>query len=185
MSIDTGKYNIAKEALNAGVDIIIGAIPLKHNIEMLQLVAQKKCPIVLMNNNSFLNKSPKPLKSISDVIREIQSNISFALGYGVEKERIIIEPGIGFGRSRQDNFLILRQLSAFKCLNVPILVGLPKRSFLGEALRGKMQKAHISTITANTMAIINGANIIRVHDEEQTITMSKVIDVIRNIDDDI
>ena len=185
LSVNTSKYNIAKEALDAGVDIIIEAIPLKYNEQMLHLIAQKKCPIVLMHNPSFSNKTPKPLNSISDVIREIQSNISFAMGQGIERDKIIIDPGIGFGRSSQDNFLILRQLSSFKYLNVPILVGLPRRSFLGEALRGKMRKTHISSIAANTMAIINGANIIRVYDVAQAVTMANFIDASKNMDGEI
>ncbi len=185
LSINTSKYNIAREALNAGVDILIENVPLKYNEQILHLVAQKRCPIVMMHSNSFINQIPKPLNSISDVIRDIQSNISFAVGQGIDREKIIIEPGIGFGRRPKDNFLIIRQLSSFKYLNVPILVGLTKNSFLGEALRGKMKKTHISSITANTMAIINGANIIRVDDVEQAVTMVNIIDAIRNIDEEI
>jgi len=184
LSIDTSKLDIAKESIEAGIDMVIEAIPLKYNEQMLHLVAKNRCPIVLMHRNSFLKKTPKPLKSISDVIREIQSNMSFALGQGIQKEKIIIEPGIGFGRSNQDNYLILRQLSSFKYLNVPILVELPKRSFLGEALRGRMEKTLISSIAANTMAIINGANIIKVDDVEQAVTMVNIVDAIRNIDEE-
>ena len=185
LSITTGNYHIAREALNNGVDILIEAIPLKYNEQMLQLVAKMKCPIVLMHGHSHHQKPPRPLNSISDVIREIQSNISFAIGQGIKKDRIIIEPGIGFGRSNQENYLILRQLSSFQYLNVPILVGLPRRSFLGEALRGKMEKTHISTIAANTMAIINGANIIRVDDVEQAVAMANIIDTIQSINTDL
>lgn len=185
LSINTGKYNIVKEALNSGVDIIIESVPLKYNEQILHLIAQKRCPIVMMHSNSFVNQVPKPLNSISDVIRDIQSNISYAVSQGIQREKIIIEPGIGFGRRQKDNFLIIRQLSSFKYLNVPILVGLTKNSFLGEALRGKMKKTHISSITANTMAIINGANIIRVDDVEQAVTMVNIIDAIRNIDEEL
>jgi len=185
LSISTSKYNIAKEALDAGVDIIVESIPLKYNEQMLQLIAKKQCPIVLTHNPSFANKTPRPLNSISDVIRDIQSNISFAIGQGIKREKVIIDPGIGFGRSTQDNFLILRQLSSFKYLNVPILVGLPRNSFLGEALRGKMRRTRISSIAANTMAIINGANIIRVYDVSQAVTMVNIIDAIRNVDSEI
>ena len=89
------------------------------------------------------------------------------------------------GRSRRDNLLILRQLSSFKYLNVPILVGLTKNSFIGDALSGKAKKIDISTLTANTMAIINGANIIRVDDVDQAITMTSIIDTIRNLDEEL
>ncbi|MBN2546122.1 MAG: dihydropteroate synthase [Spirochaetes bacterium] len=184
LSLTTGNYNIAKECLEAGIDVLMVGMPLKYYEQMLYLVAKKKCPIILMHSSSMKNKAPKPLNSISDVIREIQSNISYASGLGIRKEKIIIEPGIGFGRSNEDNFLILRQLSSFQYLNVPILVGLPKKSFLGEALRGKMRKTHISTIAANTMAIINGANIIRVDDVEQAVAMVTIIDTIRHVNTD-
>lgn len=179
LSINTSDCLIAKETLNEGIDLLIEGIPLKYNEKMAQLIANKKCPVVLMHSNSLLHNAPKPLNSISDIIREIQSNISYATGQGIEKEKIIIEPGIGFGRRMQDNFLILRQLSSFRYLNVPILVSLPKHSFLGEALRGRMRKTHISSIAANTMAIINGANIIRVHEVEQAVAMVNIVDAIR------
>ncbi len=182
LSIDTTKINIVRESLDAGIDIVILTMPLRHNEEMLHISAKYQCPIVLMHRNTLLQKNPKPINSISDVIRDIQSNISFASGQGVKKENIIIEPGIGFGRSNKDNYLILRQLSSFRYLNTPILVELPKRSFLGEALRGRMEKTLISTIAANTMAIINGANIIKVDDVSQASTMLNIIDSIRSID---
>ncbi len=182
LSIETTKINIIKGAIDTGIDIVILTMPLKYNEEMLHITAKYQCPIVLMHRNSFTHREPKPINSISDVIRDIQSNISFAIGQGIKKENIIIEPGIGFGRSSKDNYLILRQLSSFKYLNSPILVELPKRSFLGEALRGRMEKTLISTIAANTMAIINGANIIKVDDVSQAATMLNIIDSIRSID---
>ncbi len=184
ISINTSNYSIAKESIDAGAEILIESIPLKYNEQILHLVAQKKCPIILMYKNSNEhNKGPKPLDSISDVIREIQSNISYATGQGISKENIIIEPGIGFGKSTQENHLILRQLSSFKYLNVPILVELSKKSFLSEALRGKMDRTHISSIAAITMAIINGANIVKVEDVDQAVTMMNIIDAIKNVYD--
>jgi len=114
LSLTTGNYNIAKECLEAGIDVLMVGMPLKYYEQILYLVAKKKSPIILMHSSSMKSKAPKPLNSISDVIREIQSNISYATGLGIRKEKIIIEPGIGFGRSNEDNFLILRQLSSFQ-----------------------------------------------------------------------
>ncbi|MCG8568596.1 MAG: dihydropteroate synthase [Spirochaetes bacterium] len=175
LSIDTSRFQVAKESLGAGVNLINEVIPLKYNPELINLVSQYQCPVVLMYNPT-LNKNPKPLNSISDVIREIQSNVFYAAGNGIQKDKIIIDPGIGFGRSDRDNFLILKQLSSFKHLNYPILVGLSKQSFLGDALKGRMKKTQISSIAANTIAIINGASIIRLHSAEQ-------IEVMRNINE--
>jgi len=109
--------------------------------------------------------------------------VNYSIGKGINKDKIIIDPGVGFGRSDKDNFLILRQLSSFKHLNLPILVGLSKRSFLGDALRGKMKQTLISTIAANTLAILNGVNIIRVHNVEHVATMVNIIDSMMRLDD--
>lgn len=183
LSIDTVKINVAKECLNAGIDIINNSIPLKYNEELINLIAKTKCPLIMIFNPTLITNQPKPLISISDVIREIQSNVSYALGKGVGKDKIIIDPGIGFGRSDRDNFLILKQLSSFKYFNMPILVGLSRRSFLGEALKGKMESYRLSALAANTMAIINGANIVRTHSSEEALTMRNVIESIKKTEE--
>ena len=185
LSIDTGKFQTAKEAFDSGVDIINKATPLKFNEELINFIAQNKCPLTMIFSPSANGSPPKPLVSISDVIKDIQSNVNYAVGKGIDKENIIIDPGIGFGRSDKDNFLILKQLSSFKHLNLPIIVGLSKRSFLGDALRGKMKQTHISTIAANTLAIINGVNIIRVYTSEHVSMMSNIIDSIMRVDDTV
>jgi dihydropteroate synthase len=180
-SIDTSRLIIAKEAINSGIDIINKTAPLKFNEDLINLIAQEKCPIIMIFSPN--GSHPKPLVSISDVIKDIQSNVNYAIGKGIDKDKIIIDPGIGFGRSDKDNFLILKQLSSFKHLNLPIIVGLSKRSFLGDALRGKMKQTHISTIAANTLAIINGVNIIRVYTAEHVSMMANIIDSIMRVDD--
>jgi len=182
LSIDTIKINVAKECLDAGIDIINNSIPLKYNEELINLIAKVKCPMIMIFNPTLITDQPKPLISISDVIREIQSNVSYALGKGVDKDKIIIDPGIGFGRSDRDNFLILKQLSGFKYFNMPILVGLSRKSFLREALKGKMGSCRLSALAANTMAIINGANIVRTHSSGEALTMRNVIESIKKTD---
>jgi dihydropteroate synthase len=183
LSIDTCKMLIAKEAFYSGVDIINKTTPLKFNEDLINFIAQNKCPMTMIFSPADAGGPPKPLVSISDVIKDIQSNVNYAVGKGIDKDKIIIDPGIGFGRSDKDNFLILKQLSSFKHLNLPIIVGLSKRSFLGDALKGKMKQTHISTIAANTLAIINGVNIIRVYTSEHVSMMSNIIDSVMRMDD--
>jgi len=182
LSIDTTKLMIARESIASGINIISKTFPLKFNEELIHFIAQAKCPIIMMANSNNNNVS-KPIVSISDVIKDIQSNVGYAVGKGIPKDRIIIDPGIGFGRSDKDNFLILRQLSSFKHLNFPILVGLSKRSFLGDALKGRMNNTLISAIAANTLAIINGANIIKAHTSEQVATMVNIIESVTRVDE--
>lgn len=182
LSVDTCRYNVAKATLDAGVDMINEVIPLKYNQEMISLIAKFKVPVVIMYNPNF-NKTPKPLSSISDVIRDIQSNVFYAESNGVEKDKIIIDPGIGFGKSDKDNFLILRQLSTFNNLRYPVLVGMSRQSFLGSALKGEMARTTISSIATNTIAIINGANIVRIHDHRQIEVMRNVIHALKRAED--
>lgn len=177
LSIDAIKYNIAKAAIESGADIINEIIPIRYNLDLVRYVAKKNIPIILMYN-PFADRLSKPIDSISEVIREIQANVNIAVTNGVSKDKIIIDPGIGFGRRDKDNFLLLRQLSSFKHLKMPILVGLSRRSYLGGALSGRLKKTLISTIVANTIAIINGANLVRMHSPDQVEVMKNIIDMV-------
>ncbi len=184
LSIDLPNIPMAKILLDENIDMVNRITPIRFNEELLNLIAKKKIPAVLISNLDKLSANiSKPIISVSDVIKDIHSNINYVLGRGIKKEKLIVDPGIGFGMSDKDNFLVLGQLSSFKHLGLPIMVGLSKRSFLSEALKGRMRKTHLSTIAANTLAIINGANIIRVYVPEQVAVMASIIDSVMKLDD--
>lgn len=183
LSIDTSKIEVAKDVLNSGVDLISKTIPLKYNEDLIKLIAKNRTPIILMHSTKILNNSFKPLSSITEVLRDIQSNISYAVSKGIRRENIIIDPGIGLGKSDKDNILILKQLSSFKTFNLPILVGLSRHNFLGEAIKGKVDNCLLCSITSNILALVNGANIIRVNGIEQVAIIKKIIDSIKNRSD--
>ncbi len=182
ISVDTRKKEVAERALDAGADIINDITGLKHNLDLARLIARRKIPVILMHmrgNPKTMQKNPYYEDTVSEILQELRSSISFALGVGIPQDKIIIDPGIGFGKRVQDNIRIIRELKSFKSLNYPILVGLSRKSFIGEILGKPVEKRLIGTIVANTMAIINGANIVRVHDVGDTVEMIKVIDSIR------
>ncbi len=182
ISVDTRKKEVAERALDAGADIINDITGLKHNLNLARLIARRKVPVILMHmrgNPKTMQKNPYYEDTVSEILQELRSSISFALGVGIPQDKIIIDPGIGFGKRVQDNIRIIRELKSFKSLNYPILVGLSRKSFIGEILGKPVEKRLIGTIVANTMAIINGANIVRVHDVGDTVEMIKVIDSIR------
>jgi dihydropteroate synthase len=184
ISVDTRKKEVAERALDAGADIINDISGLKHNEELARLVARRKVPIVLMHmrgNPKTMQKSPFYKSTISEILRELAPPISFAIDAGVSQDMIIIDPGIGFGKRIQDNLLIIRELASLKSLNFPILIGLSRKSFIGEILDTPVEKRLIGTITANTLAVLNGANIVRVHDVGDAVEMVKIIDSIRRI----
>jgi dihydropteroate synthase len=182
ISVDTRRKEIAERALDAGADIINDISGLKRNEELARLLARRKVPVVLMH----LRGTPKTMQkqvsyknTISEILRELQPSIAAALGAGIAPEMIIVDPGIGFGKRAQDNLRIIRELASLKSLNFPILIGLSRKSFIGEVLDRPVEKRLIGTVTANTLAIINGANIIRVHDVGDAVEMVKIIDSVR------
>jgi dihydropteroate synthase len=184
VSVDTRKKEVAERALDAGADIINDITGLRHNDDLARLVARRKVPIVLMHMRGTpktMQKSPYYKNTISEILRELQPSIAAAIGAGIAPEMIIVDPGIGFGKRIQDNLRIIKELASLKSLKFPILVGLSRKGFIGEILDRPVEKRLIGTVTANTLAILNGANIIRVHDVADAVEMVKIIDSIRRI----
>jgi len=182
VSVDTRRKDIAERALEAGADIINDISGLKHNEELARLVARRRVPIVLMHMRGTpktMQKQAAYKNTISEILRELQPSIAAALGAGIAPEMIIVDPGVGFGKRAQDNLRIIRELASLKSLNFPILIGLSRKSFIGEILDRPVEKRLTGTVTANTLAVINGANIIRVHDVGDAVEMVKVIDSVR------
>ncbi|NOY09939.1 MAG: dihydropteroate synthase [Spirochaetes bacterium] len=185
ISVDTRKKNVAERALDSGADIINDISGLQNNMEMAKLIAKRKTPVILMHIRGIpknMQKNPYYKNTVSEILRELQSSISKAMGAGISHDKIIIDPGIGFGKRVEDNLKIIRELQSFKSLNFPVLIGLSRKSFIGQILDKPVEKRLIGTIVANTVAILNGANIIRVHDVDQTVEMVKIIESIRNIE---
>jgi len=184
VSVDTRKKEVAERALDAGADIINDISGLRHNDDLARLVARRRVPVVLMHMRGTpktMQKSPFYKNTISEILRELQPSIAAAIGAGIAPEMIIIDPGIGFGKRIQDNLRIIKELASLKSLKFPILVGLSRKGFIGEILDRPVEKRLIGTVTANTLAILNGANIIRVHDVADAVEMVKIIDSIRRI----
>jgi dihydropteroate synthase len=182
ISVDTRRREIAERALDAGADIINDISGLKRNGELARLLARRKVPVVLMHMRGTpktMQKQVSYKNTISEILRELQPSIAAALGAGIAPEMIIVDPGIGFGKRAQDNLRIIRELASLKSLNFPILIGLSRKGFIGEVLDRPVEKRLIGTVTANTLAIINGANIIRVHDVGDAVEMVKIIDSVR------
>jgi len=184
ISVDTRRRDTAERCLDAGADIINDISGLRSGDELARLVARRKVPIVLMHMRGTpktMQKSPHYRNTVSEIIRELRQSIAAAIGAGVEPEMIIVDPGIGFGKRIQDNLRIIRELASLKSLAFPILVGLSRKGFIGEILDRPVEQRLIGTITANTLAILNGADIVRVHDVADAVQMVKVIDSVRRI----
>jgi len=176
ISVDTFRSAIARETINAGAAIINDISGGKMDDNMFKTVANLRVPYILMHmlgtpQNMQLNPVYK------DVIQEIISFFAeqiFKL-HQLEINDIIIDVGFGFGKTISHNYEILKNLSLFKSLNAPILAGISRKSMLYKTLNISAKEALNATTSANTIALLNGANILRVHDVKEAMEAVKIV----------
>jgi dihydropteroate synthase len=167
ISVDTTKFEVAQAALDHGADIINDISSFSLDPRLLSLAAQYKAGFILMH----MQGNPKTMQVrpfYEDVLKEIRlflaEKIEVALAYGLKKENIIIDPGIGFGKRTEDNLRLLNQLDFFEELGRPILVGISRKSFIGKILNAPPQDRLEGSIAAAVVSILRGASLLRVHD---------------------
>ena len=183
LSIDTMKAKVAEVALSEGAEMINDVSALRFDPKMAPLVAMSKSPVVLMH----MRGTPQSMQTnihYNNLILEIknffQERISFAEMNGIEPTGIIIDPGIGFGKSiAKDNFSILKNLEEFKSFEKPILVGPSRKAFLGHLLDLPIDDREEVTAAAVAVAVMNGANLVRVHDIKKMKRVVQVVDAIK------
>jgi len=167
ISIDTTKAEVAKAAIEAGATMVNDISGLRADKNMAKVVAEKKVLICIMH----MKGTPKNMQdhpSYTDLMGEIVGylfkGLEIAKKAGILTENILVDPGIGFGKSVEDNLEIIKRLKELKVLGCPILIGLSRKSFIGEILGLDVNKRLEGTIAAVVMAIANGASVVRVHD---------------------
>ncbi len=182
ISIDTYKAKVAEEAIKAGACIVNDISALRFDKDMAKVVADYKVPVVLMH----MKGTPKDMQlnpTYKDVLKEIyaflEERIEFALKNGISEEQISIDPGIGFGKRLEDNLRIIKNLSFFKKLNKPLLLGPSRKTFIGQILGIEVPaKRDIGTLAVVAFATLAGVDIIRVHavkEAKEVITVIKAI----------
>lgn len=188
ISIDTNKPIVAREAINAGASIINDIMGISLSKEMADVAAKFNTPLILMHIKGeprTMQLSPVYNDLIGEIISGLKKAIEAAISYGVDPSKIIIDPGIGFGKTYLHNIEILRRLQEFKILNKPILVGPSRKSFIGTILDIKDPDGRLmGTAAAIAIAIINGADIIRVHDVKEMVQVGKLVDAAYKNNDD-
>lgn len=193
ISIDTQKAVVAKYALDAGASIINDISALNNDPAMGPLAAQRKVPLILMH----MKEAPKTMQKAphyDDLTGEISTFLETAaekaLADGVARKQIILDPGIGFGKTFTHNFELLKRLNAFKALGFPILVGASRKAFIRHTVKAAAEKdispqhpdVLAGTLAASVAAVFGGAEILRVHDVAPTRAALKVADAIRMSD---
>lgn len=175
ISIDTYKAEVARQALDAGAAIINDIWALRHDADMPGLASKRGVPVILMANMRGIEKR----EIVSDVMRFLAGSIDTALAAGIAWERIIIDPGIGFGTTPEENLTLLRRLGELRSLGRPLLLGVSRKSTIGLVLGGLPPEQRVEgTAAAVALGIAQGADIVRVHDVREMVRVVKMSDAI-------
>jgi dihydropteroate synthase len=182
ISIDTRKPEVAEQAVACGADIINDISGLRYGGGLEGVVKESGSYIVLMH----MRGKPADMQTravytdaAEDVSKELEFSIEKALKSGIEKEKIILDPGIGFAKLAEHNLTLLKNLPVLKSMGYPLLVGLSRKAFLGACTGLEPQDRLIPTVAANSITIFQGADIIRVHDVREAIVTAQVADAIK------
>ena len=186
VSVDTRKASVAKLAIGAGAELLNDVSGLKHDPGLAEVAARHRVPLVLMHMRGTpgtMQKLPFAKDALRDVIGGLGQSIAIARRAGVAKSQLILDPGIGFGKSYAQNYELIAKLPALAKLGYPLLVGTSRKGFLGATLArhgkpappGQRIWGTAATVTAS---ILNGAHIVRVHDVGEMLQVARVCDAL-------
>lgn len=190
ISIDTYKAQIAEEALKAGAHIINDVWGFRADPELANVAAKYKAPSILMHNrsnpasldvrerlgNAYIGSSYENL--LEDVKRELLASVDIARNAGVDEALIMLDPGIGFGKTREHNLELINRLDEIRSLGYPVLLGPSRKSFIGFTLDLPPDQRVEGTAATVSVGIVRGADIIRVHDVKEMARVAKMTDAL-------
>jgi len=182
ISIDTYKSKVAESALAAGADIVNDISALRFDPEMVSLVAREQVPVVLMHMQGTprtMQAEPRYDNVVGEVTDFLETQVSGAVDRGVPRHAIIIDPGIGFGKTLEHNLALLRGLPSLTGLGQPVLVGASRKAFIGKILGVDADERLEGSLAVAVAAVLNGANMLRVHDVRETVRAARIADAIR------
>lgn len=193
ISVDTTKSEVAEKAIAAGASIVNDISAFRVDPEMVDVIVKYQVPVILMHmkgSPKTMQENPQYDHLIPEIIDFLKDTVDRAVEKGVKRDSIIVDPGIGFGKTFDHNLMILKHLREFESLDVPILVGSSRKAFIRNILKDKIkedfrdQDLHVvegGTQVTVSVSILNGAHIVRVHDVASTFSTVKVIDAIKNV----
>ena len=174
ISVDTYKSGVARRALEAGANVLNDVWGLKSDPRMAEIAAEYDVPLIIMHNQ----KTRRYRNLLQDIIDSLTRSISIARQAGVSDSRIMIDPGIGFGKTAEHNLEVLRRLSEFQSLGHPIVVGTSRKSTIGHVLNLPVDDRVEGTAATVALSIAGGADVVRVHDVKEMVRVSRMSDSI-------
>lgn len=181
ISIDTTNARVAAELLNTGADMINDISGMQFDPDMAEVVAQRGCPVVIMHIQGTprtMQNEPSYEDVISDIYQYFQERIRYATSHGISEQDIILDPGIGFGKTLEHNYTIVRELNGFSTLNKPLLLGASRKSFIGTTLDVGVDDRLEGSLAVAAVSIMKGASILRVHEVKATARVARMVDAI-------
>ena len=194
ISIDTTKAEVARQALEAGAAIINDVAALRFDPGLAALAAEFDTPLILMHmlgEPKSMQVAPRYDNLVEDICSFLEDAVARAVKLGVSRSKIIVDPGIGFGKTVTHNLLLLKHVQAFSSLDLPVLIGASRKAFIRKILRQTQEEdirpdlpiVEIGTQAAVAAAVLYGAHIVRVHDVANTVATVKILDALRMAED--
>lgn len=182
ISIDTSKHEVAREAIRHGASIVNDITGLKSNSKMAGVISESGAAVCVMHTKGApknMQDNPVYADLMAEIIDSLSGSIDIALKAGIPPERIIVDPGIGFGKTTRHNLTIIDRLQELKVLGKPILIGTSRKSFIGAVLDKDTSGRLMGTAATCALAIANGADIIRVHDIGEMVEVARMSDAVK------
>ncbi|MEN6347897.1 MAG: dihydropteroate synthase, partial [Syntrophomonas sp.] len=178
ISVDTFRGGVARACLEAGAHIINDIGRLEMDPGLLPVLAENQAPVILMHNRLQFDQGKPYEDLISDIAADLKDSVDKAKTAGLGEDKIIIDPGVGFGKNTAQNRLIIKRLWEFKSLGFPVLLGASRKNFIGKTLGLEVDNRLEGSLAVVAMGIMNGANIVRVHDVKETKRVASMIDAV-------
>jgi dihydropteroate synthase len=183
ISIDTYKAVTARAALSAGADMVNDISALRLDPDLAGVVAERKVPLVLMHmlgEPRTMQENPRYVDCIREISEFFRARIDHAVSMGIDRTKLVLDPGIGFGKRPVDNLDILTRLGEFRSFGLPLLVGASRKSFIGAIDSGATVEQRLGgSIAAAVIAAMNGADMVRVHDVRETVQAIRLFEAVR------
>ena len=177
LSIDTYKPEVMRAAIEAGADIVNDVCALQEP-NALEIVAASKVGVCLMHMQGrpqTMQADPQYQDVVAEVTSFLATRLKAAEAMGISRERVLLDPGFGFGKRTAHNLTLLNHLSSLQSLGLPLLIGLSRKSVLGQVLGSAADERIHASIAASVVSVMRGANIVRVHDVKPTVDALKIV----------
>jgi len=182
ISIDTCKAEVARQALRAGASIINDISALRFDPEIISVAAEAGIPVILMHMQGTpgnMQKNPYYQNLVPEILDFLRLAVDRAVSGGIKNDMIIVDPGIGFGKTVEHNLEIIRELGQFCVLGRPVLLGTSNKTFIGRLLNKEPHERDTGTMATIAAGVLNGADIVRVHNVKKAVETVRIVDAIK------